>query len=73
MLFRRELPDHEQGYVISPGITSLWTKNPAEEQFSSRNHQIIDPDSDRKDQNAQKTSGWKQFRDNNFRLSLLRM
>jgi hypothetical protein len=55
--------------VIPPGITSLWKMNPLEEWLfrrkistmnpsgegnSSRNHQLMDADSDWQDQNAQK-------------------
>jgi hypothetical protein len=38
--------------VIPSGITSSWTKNSLEEWFCARNYQLMDLDSDRKDQNS---------------------
>jgi hypothetical protein len=56
--FRRELPAQGQGHhlrnVFPLGITSSWTMNPPKVWNSAGNHQLIDADSGRQDQNARK-------------------
>jgi hypothetical protein len=39
-----------------PGITSSGTRNPPEEYDSAKKNQLMEADSDRQDQNVQKSS-----------------